>query len=230
MQAGGMGITSAFVKEIGFAAGAAVVGIAFADDFGGAPEGCKPTDKLQGCRSVIVLGAPFPQEALTKSTVEYTAIRNGMVEKMDKAAKDVATRIKQEGYRTKAIGGLGGKRINGRFYGHISLKHAAELAGLGSITRNYLLTSPRYGNLLWFSAILTDAELSPDKQSHFEVCDTCGKCVSVCPSGALDEPNLFGQAKCYKTCYKQVMGKLELKCFRCRAVCSHRFGTENPSF
>ena len=132
-----MRITSAKVKEMGINAGAAVVGIASASDFASAPEGCKPTDKLQDCRSVIVLGAPFPQEALAMSTVEYTVIRNGMVEKMDNAAKDVATRIKQKGYRTKAIDGLGGKRVNGRFYGHISLKHAAELAGIGSITRNY---------------------------------------------------------------------------------------------
>lgn len=224
-----MNVSSAKVKELGINAGAAIVGIAAAGDFTGAPEGCRPADKLQGCRSVIVLGSPFPREALAKSTVEYTVIRNGMVEKMDNAAKDVATRIKLSGYRSKVIGGLGGKRINGRFYGHISLKHAAELAGLGIIARNYLLTNPRYGNLLWLSAVLTDADLSPDKKSQFNVCDACDKCVAVCPSGALDNPDLFGQGECYKTCYKQVMGKLELKCFRCRTVCSYRFGTGNDT-
>lgn len=78
------------------------------------------------------------------STIEYTVIRNGMVEKMGKAAKEVAARIKQKGYRTKVIDRLGGKRVDGRFYGHISLKHGTALAGLGSTTRNYLLTSPRY--------------------------------------------------------------------------------------
>ena len=218
-----MSITSAKVKDLGFKAGAAVVGVASADDFAGAPDGCKPADKLQGCRSVIVLGAPFPKEALEKTTVEYTVIRNGMVEKMDNAAKDVATGIKQEGFRAKAVDGLGGKRINGRFYGHISLKHAAELAGLGSITRNYLLTSARYGNLLWFSAVLTDAELSPDQPQRYDVCDACDKCVATCPAGALDNPALFGQAECYRTCSKQVMGKLELNCFRCPTVCAYRY-------
>lgn len=223
-KGGEMSITSAMVKELGLNAGATVVGVASADDFTGAPEGCRPADKLQGCRSVIVLGAPFPPAALAGSTVEYTSIRNCMVEKMDNAAKDVAARIKREGYGTIAIDGLGGRRINGRFYGHISLKHSAELAGLGRITRNYLLTSPRYGNLLWFSAVLTEAELSPDRKQGYEVCDACDKCVAVCPVGALDNPALFGQGECYGTCYKQVMGQLELKCFRCRTVCSYRFG------
>jgi Uncharacterized Fe-S protein len=215
-------ITNAIVKELGINAGAVVVGVASARDFTGAPEGCKPTDKLRDCRSVIVLGAPFPQEALSAGTAEYTAIRNTMVERMDNAAKGVAKRIKQRGYRVKAVDGLGGKRINGRFYGHISLKHAAELAGLGTIARNYLLTNPRYGNLLWFSAVLTDAELAPNQKSRYDVCNSCNECVNTCPAGALDNPALFGQSKCYGTCYKQVEGKLELKCFQCRVVCPYQ--------
>lgn len=43
-------------------------------------------------------------------------------------------------------------------------------------------------------------------------------------AGALDNPALFGQGRCYQVCYKQVRGQLELKCFQCRTVCAHRFG------
>jgi len=219
-------INSYTVKEIGKTAGADIVGIADASRFTGAPEGCKPTDKLKNCNSVIVLGSPFPQEALSKSTVEYTEIRHGMVSKMDNAAKIVAKQIQKEGYKVKVINGLGGKYINGHFFGHISLKHAAELAGLGIINRNYLLTNPQYGNLLWFSAVLTDAQLEADEPAHYTVCDNCNRCVEMCPSGALDNPEQFGQKKCYATCYKVVKGKLELKCFVCRKVCHFRFGVK----
>lgn len=47
-------------------------------------------------------------------------------------------------------------------------------------------TSPGYGNLLWFSAVLTDAELSPDEKLRYDICDVCKKCVAVCPSRILD--------------------------------------------
>jgi epoxyqueuosine reductase QueG len=215
-------LNSEIVKEYGLNAGASVVGIADSKDFGLAPEGFKPSDNLEGCLSVIVLGAPSSQEVLD-NTVEYTQSRNAMLTKMTAMAKEVAKRIKADGYKAKAVSGSGGQTIDGKLYGHISLKHAAELAGLGIISRNYLLTNPAYGNLLWFSAVLTDADLIPDKKAQYNICDNCNKCVEVCPSGALDDPASFGRKECSKF-YKIVNKKLEIQCFLCRKVCPHRFG------
>jgi epoxyqueuosine reductase QueG len=212
------------VKEYGLNAGASVVGIAASKDFGLAPEGFKPSDNLEGCLSVIVLGAPFSKEALiTMSTVEYTEIRNAILSRMTSMAKEVEKRIKKDGHKAKAISAIGGKYIEGKHYGYISLKHAAELAGLGLINRNYLLTNPQYGNLLWFSAVLTDADLVPDEKAQYKICDNCNKCVETCPTGALDNPALFGNKKCDKF-YKIVDRKLEIQCFSCRKVCPNRFG------
>ena len=219
-----MVINSQIVREIGLNAGASVVGIAASKDFGLAPDGFKPVDKLEGCISVIVLGAPFPQEALSVNLSEYTEIRNRMSEKMDRVAKKVAKQIKSKGYKAIAIGGIGGKYVNGKFFGHISLKHAAELAGLGVIGRNYLLTNSEYGNLLWFSAVLTDADLVPDKKAEYAVCNNCNKCVEVCPSKALDNLDLFGAKECNKECWKMVSRKWELNCYLCRKMCPFRFG------
>jgi epoxyqueuosine reductase QueG len=216
-------INSETVKEFGLNSGANVVGIAASKDFGLASEGFKPSDNLEGCLSVIVLGAPFPQEALTMSTAEYTEIRNAIIARMTSIAKDVEKRIKKHGYKAKAISATGGKYLEGKHYGYISLKHAAELAGLGHINRNYLLTNHQYGNLLWFSAVLTDADLVSDKKSQHTICDNCNKCVEICPLGALDNPDLFGNKKCDKF-YKIVNRKLEIQCFLCRKVCPHRFG------
>jgi epoxyqueuosine reductase len=175
---------------------------------------------------VIVFGAPFPKEVILGDSIEYTDIRNEMIEKMDNVAKNVAKRIEDKGYKTEVIGGASGKYVKGKvgMYGLISLKHAAELAGLGIINRNYLLTSPQYGNLLWLSAILTDIALIPDKKAQYVVCNNCKKCVEICPSGALDNPALFGKKECQKTAYKQVKGKLEIKCFLCRKLCPNCFG------
>ena len=216
-------MNSEMVKEYGKNAGAEVVGIAASKDFDLAPSGFKPSDKLKGCLSVVVLGTPFPPEALSVDFSEYTKIRNGMLAKMDNTAKTVTKQIISNGYKAIAIGGIGGKYVNGKFYGHISLKHAAELAGLGIIGRNYLLTNPEYGNLLWFSAILTDADLVPDKKAQYTVCDKCNKCVEICPAKALDHPDSFGHQACAGTCWKLVNRKWELNCFLCRTVCPYTY-------
>jgi epoxyqueuosine reductase QueG len=217
-------LTSEIVKEYGLNAGASVVGIAVAKDFGLAPEGFKPTDVLKGCLSVIVFGSPFPQEALLKTSVEYTEFRKVMIEKINGIAKNVAKQIKAEGYKAQAISGFGGKWVNGKQFGLISLKHAAELAGLGIISRNYLLTNAKHGNLLWLSAVLTDADLSPDKKAQDIGCSNCSKCVEMCPSKALDNSALFGKEDCARMCFKLTKGKWEVNCFLCRKVCPNRFG------
>jgi len=217
-------LNSSIVKQYGTEAGASVTGIAAASDFTLALDGFKPSDVLEGCRSVIVLGTPFPRETLDLSPLEYTEVRNGMLTKMTDIAKVAAKRItKESGYKAKAISASGGKTVEGKLYGHISLKHAAELAGLGAITRNYLLTSPNYGNLLWLSAVLTDADLVPDEKVPNSICENCGKCVKACPAGALDNPDLFGKKACSK--FFVIENKsFVIKCFLCRKVCPHRFG------
>ena len=217
-------LNSETVKEYGTSAGANVVGIASVKDFGLAPEGFKPSDNLEGCLSVIVLGATFPKKVLN-NTIEYTACRNAMLTNMTAMANDVAKRIKADGYKVKAISASGGKTIDGKHFGFISLKHAAELAGLGLINRNYLLTNTQYGNLLWLSAVLTDADLIPDKKAKNKTCDKCNKCVEACPSGALKNLASFGKKECAKF-FVIENKKFLIKCFTCRTVCPHCFGGE----
>ena len=218
-------LNSETVKKYGIKAGADVVGIAASKDFHLAPEGFKPSDNLEGCLSVIVLGGTFPKKVLN-DTAEYTASRNSMLTKMTGVAEKVAKLIKADGYKVKAISASGGKWVDGKHCGNISLKHAAELAGLGSITRNYLLTNPEYGNLLWFSAVLTNAALVPDKKSKLKICGNCNKCVKACPLGALENPALFGRKECSKF-FTMANKKFEIKCFLCRTVCPYCFGGSN---
>jgi hypothetical protein len=61
---------------------------------------------IEGCRSVIVLGTPSPQEALSMNTAEYTENRNEMLSKMTNIAKEVEKRIKKDGYNKFLHGGV----------------------------------------------------------------------------------------------------------------------------
>ena len=219
-------LNSKIVKEYCIDAGADVVGIAASKDFVFAPDGFKPTDVLPKCLSVIVLGATFSQEVL-HDIAEYTASRNTMLTAMTEMAKKVEKRIKADGYKTKVISAGGGKWVEGdgrkEQFGNISLKHAAEIAGLGVIGKNYLLTNPQYGNLLWLSAVLTDAELMPDEKIQSAMCDNCNKCVEACPVGALDDLASFGKKGCSQF-FKIENKKFAIKCFLCRTVCPFCFG------
>ncbi len=222
-------ITSEIVKEYGINAGANIVGIAAAEDFALAPDGFKPADVLPECVSVIVLGATFSPEVLN-DVGEYSASRNAMLSAMTEMAKAVAKRIKADGYKTKAVSAAGGKWVQGdgrkEQFGYISLKHAAEIAGLGVIGKNYLLTNPEYGNLIWLSAVLTDAVLTPDKKDQHHFCDNCNKCVEACPVGALNDITAFGKKAC-SSFFKIVNKKFEIQCFLCRTICPYCFGVNH---
>ena len=221
-------LTSSIVKEYGLEAGADIVGIAQIDDFIKAPKGFNPTDALPDCHSVIVLGGTFSPEDY-KSVDKYSATRNAMLSKMTEIAKRLAKRLKKEGYNTKAISAAGGKWVQGEgrkeLLGYISLKHAAEIAGLGVIGKNYLLTNPKYGNLLWLSAVLTDAVLEPDERITQEICTSCMKCVNGCPIGALDDQSKFKRKEC-SSFYMIEDKKFKLKCYKCRTVCPNCNGMQ----
>lgn len=219
-------LSSALAKGYGMDAGADVVGIAAAEDFLFAPDGFRPVDVLAECRSVIVLGATFSPEVLG-DTAAYTASRNEMLTAMTNMAKQVAKRVKADGYKTKAISAAGGKWVQGEGrkeqFGYISLKHAAEIAGLGTIGKNYLLTNQQYGNLLWLSAVLTDAALTPDAQTRSDFCEGCNQCVDACPAGALDDLAAFGKRGCSKF-FTIEDRKFVIKCYLCRTVCPYGLG------
>jgi len=221
-----MELSCKVVKEYGVEAGASVVGIAASKDFALAPEGFKPTDVLPECVSVIVLGVTFSKDVL-RDIVDYTESRNEKITAVTNMAKEVAKRIKADGYKSKAISATGGKWVEGEgrkeLFGYISLKHAAELAGLGFIGKNYLLTNQQFGNLLWLSAVLTDAELIPDEKVKSTMCESCNKCVEVCPVRALDDIASFKKKEC-SGFFVIEDKKLKIKCFQCRTACPYGLG------
>ena len=107
-------LTSETAKEYALSTGATVAGIAAASDFASAPGGHKPSDVLEGCLSVIVLGVPFPPNALSLPAPEYTAMRNEILARTTAIAKALEKRIKADGHKAKAISASGGKFIEGK--------------------------------------------------------------------------------------------------------------------
>ena len=212
--------------------GADLCGIASIDRFNDAPIGFHPQDVLPACKSVIVFGKRFPAGTLhCKTNIPYTIARNILTSTLDTMAVEFCSRMEQEGIAaipTAAASYTQYDPNTHRWRGMVSTKHAAQAAGLGRIGRNSLLVTPEYGNMVWLSTILTDAELEPDPVLPGSPCaDTCTICIDNCPVNALGGAAV-DQAACYPHSYRiNEQGALEIHCHNCRTRCPHCLGSEN---
>ena len=100
------------IKEIMFALGADLCGIASIDRFDNAPKGYHPLDALPTCKSVISFGCRFPVGTLNcKSNIPYTRVRNSITSKMDAIVLDFCIEMeKNQIVCVRSSGGLGNNR------------------------------------------------------------------------------------------------------------------------
>ena len=72
----------------------------------------------------------------------------------------------------------------------LSTRHAAVEAGLGVLGKSRLLITPRFGPRQRIAAVITDAELKPDRKitagEAERLCPpSCQACIKACPGKAL---------------------------------------------
>lgn len=223
-------IDSKKVKEVMFALGADLCGIASIDRFANAPKGYHPTDVLPTCRSVISFGSRFPVGTLLcRSHIPYTRVRNSITPKMDAIALDFC--IEMEKHKTICVpiptNESQWDKNTGRWRSIISQKHAAWAAGLGTIGRHSLLITPEFGSMVWLGAVLCQQELAPDEMKE-SVCDNCNRCVEICPANALAEATI-DQHACQDFAFgdDQEQRVWRISCHKCRDICPYNFGSQN---
>lgn len=222
-------ITANEIKKMLLESGADLCGIASSDRFDDAPKGFHPTDVLPSCKSVVVFAKKFLQGTLQcKSTIPYTIVRNILSDKMDKMAVQICTELENQGVIAIPTGTNGPTEFDkstGRFRNIVSAKHCAVKAGLGRIGKNTLLITPKYGNMVWLSVILTDALLEADNVLEGSPCAAgCNLCVEVCPVKAVGNPELK-QMDCWNYAFgEENGGDFRIKCFKCRAICPNCLG------
>lgn len=222
-------VDSNCVKEIMRSLGADLCGIAGIDRFGDAPKGYHPLDVMPGCKSVISFACRFPVGTLLcTSHAPYTRVRNSITPKMDAIALDFCMEMERRGVLCAPIptNDCEWDANTGRSRSVISLKHAAQAAGLGTIGRHSMLITPEYGSMVWLGAVLCAQELEPDERKA-PVCDHCGLCVGACPVNALETVDMKQQV-----CWEYAFGEnprtktWEISCHRCRDVCPYNLGIQ----
>ena len=219
------------VKRILYGMGADLIGVAPVDRFGDAPKGFHPHDVLQQCRSVIVIAKAFPAGTIfCNNNLPYTIAKNTLSDTLDKLSVEFCTHMERYGVTAVPTGTMSysfDERTD-RLRAVISAKHSAVAAGLGRIGKNTLVTTPEYGNMVWFTAVLTDAELEGDDVLTGDPCpDSCSLCKDHCPVGALGRTEM-DQMACHSYTFKKGDSEsVVFNCHTCRTICPLCLGTRN---
>jgi epoxyqueuosine reductase len=79
--------------------------------------------------------------------------------------------------------------------GGVFMKDAAVLAGLGSIGKNNLVVTPKYGPRIRWRVLLLDRPANATRPVEYHPCDGCDvRCRKACPVGAFEEMAYDGPA------------------------------------
>lgn len=215
---------SNYIKNFTYSLGADVCGIGSIERFKDAPKGFHPLDIYSEAKSVISIGKHFPASLFDANTkVPYTFVKNKTFQLLDDISLKLTLNIETQGYTAIPIPSdepyeyWDSENKQGR--GILSLKHAAQACGIGCIGKNTLLINEKYGNRLYFGAVITNIELTSDALAHNLCNKSCNICLKSCPQSALDGTTI-NQKKCRQVSITSTPGGGALySCYACRKLC-----------
>jgi epoxyqueuosine reductase QueG len=146
-----------------------------------------PLSLVPHARSIIVFGKEVPAPVYVSSPVEKTRKMLQIAESLDRTATRLADLLGAESFSSVVVPLFFPLRIeSGRVHGIVPLKCIAAYGGLGIIGKSTLLISPRYGNRLALSGVVTEMDGERKKtMPDMDYCRNCTKCVRACPGGAI---------------------------------------------
>jgi len=92
----------------------------------------------------------------------------------------------------------------------IPLKGTAVKAGLGWIGKHSILIHHKYGTFLALGGILTDADLGTQYPIEKNRCDECQRCMDVCPTKAIETPQVINIDKCLSNIMDQYISENDI--------------------
>ncbi len=205
------------VKQFAHSVGGDLVGIASAESLAKAP-GYTATDLLPTAKSVIVIGKRALKGFIMGG--KGRAVSWGMIylnHKLNEICYEVSKYIEDRGHVALPVFFIYEtflKPGTPNFNAILSTKWlsyivAGAQAGLGEIGLNSLLLTPEYGAKVRYTAILTDAPLTPDSKKESNLCPgvSCNRCAEACPVGAISVQGT-DKACChdYNDAHQEVLG------------------------
>jgi epoxyqueuosine reductase len=205
-----------------------------------------PRQILSECRSILVLGIPYHNPALSQP--KPAAANCGRIAAyawgddyhivLPPRLEAIVQFIEQQV----------GHPVPNRWYtdtGPILERDLAQRAGLGWIGKNTCLISPRNGSYFLLAEILLGLDLPPDQPFTSDQCGSCARCIEACPTQCIQPNRTLDARRCisYLTIENKTEIPLELRpqagnwvfgCDICQMVCpwnirfAHQHG--DPAF
>jgi len=204
------------------------VGIASLDEWKGTKLEETALRLLPEARSVVVVAMEVYREILDHASVGKKVDGAPMRDLLErhaeflagqliKAVYDVAKATHRMELKALPLPAIGCP-LDRRFLKAVfSYKHAAQAAGLGTISRHSLLITTDFGPRVRLSCCLTEAVLKPTTTKIIYECGGCHICIENCPAGALanpqgDEPYRINKFAC--SSFRAISG-----CSECMRLC-----------
>jgi epoxyqueuosine reductase len=209
-----------------------------------------PQQILPDCRSILVLGAPYPApQTFKEPDSEYPneALRGRVAayawgedyhEVLTERLQALAAFIQEKS----------GAPLNNRWYtdtGPVMERDLAQRAGLGWVGKNTCLIHPTQGSYFLLAEILLSIELEPDPPFPYDRCGSCTRCLDACPTACILPDRTIDARRCISYLTIELKGSIptELRpqmqdwvfgCDICQQVCpwNQRFATGqgDPAF
>jgi len=194
----------------------------------------RATSLLPCAKSVVVLGKETYKEvvALLRPDKEAGEAEPGellgahadyLYGRLNRAVHDLAGFFRKQGYRSLPLPAGAGFTDQRFLKALFSYKHAAQLAGLGSLGRHSLLITPEFGPRARLACLLTEAPIEASPLAERDFCTNCDVCIRECPAQALQLPK-HGEAYAINGFACRAYRQAGLVCSVCMKVCDEVLG------
>lgn len=199
MAAMNAGKVKTWVRE----AGADLVGIASAEAVTTTRNRRGPRHVMPGARAIVVFARPMLQGSIESPRDEVVTTQNlALYAELDRIAYSLGCFLEREGFQAALVPAYSPVEMTREakgLVGVVSLRHAAQAAGLGALGRNNLLLTPELGPRVRLGGVVTDAPFQTDAPGPYnDLCADCEACVEACPVEALSEPGKTRTGRCLR--------------------------------
>lgn len=215
-----------------------------------------PRRILPECRSVLVLGAPYPKPLQYEQASNHEEARNNESADLRTRGKTPTGRVASYAWgddyhdafkhRLKALVAFieeqHGGAVPNRWYtdtGPVLERELAQRAGLGWIGKNTCLINPQSGSYFLLAEILLGIDLAPDSPFLPDRCGSCTRCIEACPTQCILTDRTIDAGRCISYLTIELKGPIaeELRpqmadwvfgCDVCQQVCpwNQRFANQ----